>query len=89
MGMFPASHPKEAHLDNYDPSAPGCLDVCELVERLSDLRKSRNLVERTMSGLRPDEESPLYHEWEAAMGHLARMHAGITDLILKTFGEAK
>lgn len=75
MGMFPASHPKEAHLDNY--------------ERLSDLRKSRNLVERTMSGLRPDEESPLYHEWEAAMGHLARMHAGITDLILKTFGEAK
>jgi hypothetical protein len=36
-----------------------------------------------MSGLRPESGSPLEHEWEEAMGLLARMHAGITDLIVK------
>jgi len=61
------------------------MDNVQLRDRLNDLRISRNLVERTMSGLRPEDGSHpgITAEWEEAMGLLARMHGGIMDLLVK------
>jgi len=60
------------------------MDAQNLHDRLDDLRIQRNFVERAVSGLRPETDSPaILAEWEETMGRLSRMHAGITDLLVK------